>query len=126
GESVYAFPNLPLYYFLLDSPNPTRYEWSYQAITRTMRLEAVSDLQKTMPAYIIFSTDPRQRLDHIPPSVAVPEILKFIRDHYKRWVVIGREEILIPKESSLPEEKPQTIDTGTPETESTEETVEEP
>lgn len=103
GDRVYAFPNLPLYYFLLDSPNPTRYEWAYQAITRSMRQEAVADLRRVRPQFVINSLDPHQRLDRIPAPEAVPEIVDFLRANYKRWMTVGREEILVPKESALRE-----------------------
>lgn len=103
GDIVYAFPNLPLYYFLLDSPNPTRYEWAYQAITRSMRQEAVADLTRIRPQFVINSLDPHQRLDRIPAKDAVPEIDDFLHANYKRWMTVGREEILVPKESALRE-----------------------
>lgn len=103
GDRVYAFPNLPLYYFLLDTPNPTRYEWAYQAITSSMRREAVADLTRIRPAFVINSLDPHQRLDRIPARDAVPEIMDFLQANYKRWMTIGREEILVPKESTLRE-----------------------
>jgi hypothetical protein len=97
-DRIYAFPNMPLYYFLLDSPNPTAYEWAYQAITKKMRLDVVKDLKKNPPAFILFSTDPRQRLDRMPPKRAVPEILDYIHANYQRSVSCEKVEILIPKQ----------------------------
>lgn len=99
GDRIYAFPALPLYYFLLDSPNPTHYEWAYQAITHEMRMEAVHDLGVAKPAFIIYSVDPRQRLDRMPYSETVPELDEFIRKNYKRWASYGQEQILVPKSS---------------------------
>ena len=101
GDCVYAFPTIPLYYFLLDSPNPTRYEWAYQAITHDMRVEALQSLERAKPRFIINSLDPHRRLDGIPPWVALPEIWNYMQDNYKRWALIGREEILVPKDSEL-------------------------
>jgi hypothetical protein len=98
-DRIYAFPALPLYYFLLDSPNPTHYEWAYQAITHEMRMEAVHDLGVAKPAFIIYSVDPRQRLDKMPYSETVPELDEFIRKNYKRWASYGQEQILVPKSS---------------------------
>ncbi len=96
-ERLYAFPNMPLYYFLLDTPCPTRFEWAYQAITHEMRLEVVRDLEEKKPKFIIYSMDPKQRLDRIPLEEAVPEIAEYLRENYKPWAVFGREEIWIPK-----------------------------
>lgn len=104
GDAIYAFPNLPMYYFALDAPNPTPYEWAYQAITHDMRVHAVDLLQKAHPQFIVFSQDPKQRLDRIPPEQAVPEILTFIQSNYKRWQSYGREEIWVPKDSTLREQ----------------------
>lgn len=106
GDCIYAFPNLPLYYFLLDSPNPTRFEWAYQAITHNMRLEVVTDLEEKKPKFVIYSLDPSQRLDRIPLEEAVPEIVDFLGQQYKPWAVFGREQILIPKGSRFRSPRP--------------------
>jgi hypothetical protein len=104
SDRVYAFPNMAMYYFLLDSPNPTSFEWAYHAITQEMRARAVESLKRSKPKFIIYSNDPRQRLDRIPIRKAVPEIDQFIRVNYKPWRVYGVEEILVPNNLNFQEQ----------------------
>ncbi len=81
GEYVYFFPNAPMYYFLFDRRNPTRYGLAYTAISTSQRLEAIHDLEKNRPAYIIYNLN-TWRIDNIPESVQVPEIVAYIHKNY--------------------------------------------
>ena len=55
GEFVYFFPNEAAYYFLFNRNNPTRYAFSYLAVTSEQRRELVSDLEEKRPNYVIYS-----------------------------------------------------------------------
>jgi hypothetical protein len=96
---------MAMYYFLLDSPNPTSFEWAYHAITQEMRLRAVESLKEAKPKFIIYSNDPRQRMDRIPVRKAVPEINEYIQANYKLWKTFGLEDILIPNDFSFREQR---------------------
>lgn len=82
GEYVYFFPNEAIYYFLFDRRNPTRYALSYFAISRQQRLELVRELEDKKPRYVVFS--PRTwRVDGIPEAIQVPEVVAYLRRHYR-------------------------------------------
>lgn len=94
GDRVYAFPANPIYYFLLDTRNPTRYTWAFHAITSDMRQDAVESLQATPPRFIIFSS--RQRLDRIPLEESLPEIMEYFQNRYRPLISYGDEQIWVP------------------------------
>lgn len=83
GDYVYFFPNEPIYYFLFDRKNPTRFAMSYFAITSQQRIELVADLERRKPRYVIMSPN-TWRVDDIPASVQVPEVFDYIREKYRR------------------------------------------
>ena len=82
GDYVYFFPNEPIYYFLFDRKNPTRFAMSYFAITSQQRIELVADLERKKPRYVIVSPN-TWRVDNIPESVQVPEVVDYIRERYE-------------------------------------------
>lgn len=94
GDRVYAFPANPIYYFLLDTRNPTRYTWAFHAITSDMRQDAVESLQATPARFIIFSS--RQRLDRIPLEESLPEIMEYFQNRYRLLLSYGDEQIWVP------------------------------
>ncbi len=81
-DYVYFFPNAPMYYFLFDRRNPTRFGLSYTAISRHQRLEVVNDLEKNKPEFVIYNLN-TWRIDNIPESVQVPEIVSYLHEKYK-------------------------------------------
>lgn len=81
-DCVYFFPNAPMYYFLFDRKNPTRFALSYMAISTQQRLEAVRDLEKNKPEYVVYNLN-TWRVDDIPESIQVPEIVSYIHRKYK-------------------------------------------
>jgi len=82
GDYVYFFPNEAIYYFLFDRKNPTRYAMAYYAITFQQRIELIADLERKKPRYVIMSPN-TWRIDDIPESVQVPEVVSYIRERYK-------------------------------------------
>lgn len=80
-DFVYVFPNEPIYYFLFDRRNPTRFAMSYFAISREQRQELVKDLEEKRPRYIVYSPN-TWRVDDIAEDVQVPEVVAYIRQSY--------------------------------------------
>jgi hypothetical protein len=97
GDKIFVFPNMPLYYFILDSPPPTQFDLAYHAITTDMRLQAVEDLKRQRPRFVIYSTDPKQNLDRIPIEESAPEIVEYLKENYRVWAEYDTDQILIPK-----------------------------
>jgi hypothetical protein len=81
GDFVYVFPNEPIYYFLFNRRNPTRFAMSYFAISREQRQELVKDLEEKRPRYIVYSPN-TWRVDDIAEDVQVPEVVTYIRHSY--------------------------------------------
>jgi len=94
GEYVYFYPNEAGYYFLFDRKNPTRYAFSYQAVTAEQRRSVVRDLEARKPRYLVYSKNV-WLIDNIPPEVQVPELHQYLLDHYLPHEDLG--EILIMK-----------------------------
>ena len=82
GDYVYFFPNEAAYYFLFNRNNPTRYPLAYQAITYEQRREVVAELAAKRPEYVVFSRS-TWRVDNIPETVQVPEIIDYIGKNAK-------------------------------------------
>lgn len=91
GTYVYFFPNEPAYYFLFNKRNPTRFPMSSLMVTAAMRQEAVADLERNKPEYVVYSTQ-TWRPDDIPESVQTPEVYQYLVSHYE--VVEDRETVI--------------------------------
>ena len=84
GEYVYFFPNEAAYYFLFNRNNPTRYSFSYTAVTTAHRKELVDDLEKNKPRYVVYSRN-TWRVDNIREDVQVPEVFRYLQDNYRMY-----------------------------------------
>lgn len=91
GEYVYFFPNESAYYFLLDRRNPTRFGMSYHAASREHRLQIVEDLEKNRPHYVVFNVH-TWRVDRVPETIMVPEVVSYLRANYRPFKVMGDVE----------------------------------
>lgn len=98
GEYIFFFPNEPLYYFLFDRKNPTRYAFTYQAITTQQRRELVADLEKNKPLYVVYSLN-TWRIDNIPENIQVPEVTEYLFENYQPYANL--DEVLILKRSRM-------------------------
>jgi len=81
GKYVYFFPNEPAYYFLFDKFNPTRYPMSSLMVTLAMRREAVADLERRKPEFVVYSTE-TWRPDDIPERIQAPEVYEYLELNY--------------------------------------------
>lgn len=90
---VYFFPNEAAYYFVFNKQNPTRYAYAYHAATSAQRRELISDLEKKKPRFIVYSLN-TWRVDGIPETVQVPEVVDYIRQKYDTFSDLGGVIIL--------------------------------
>lgn len=93
-EYIYFFPNEAGYYFLFDRKNPTRYSFSYQAITTEQREEIIHDLELKKPRFVIYSRRV-WLIDNIQPGLQVPELVNYFNKHYTPYQ--DMDEILVLK-----------------------------
>jgi hypothetical protein len=57
GEDVFVYPYPPMYYFLADVHNPTRFSnLMYHLNTKAQFREAVQDLDTAKPRYVLWDT----------------------------------------------------------------------
>jgi len=82
-ETIFAFPNESLFYFLTGRANATSFVLSQHMITRKMRKEAVMQLMINRPRFVIFGLIPNTRVDGIFPEQDNPEVLKYLQKNYK-------------------------------------------
>jgi len=101
-EYIYVFPNEPMYYRLLNRPNPTRWGNAYNAITSAHRRSIVEDLERTKPQWVLYSMD-TWRLDMIPEEIQVPEITAYLTQYYELDQIIGKTHLLKRRQSSPPQ-----------------------
>ena len=80
-DFVYCFPEEGMYNFLTRRANPTRFPLAYLMVTTAHRKEAVEDMERRKPAYVIYTRD-SWRIDGIPECTAAPEICAYIAGHY--------------------------------------------
>ena len=54
GDYIYDFCSQPLYYFLTNRNNPTRYAFLHYASTPDQQRDVIADLEKHEPQYVLF------------------------------------------------------------------------
>lgn len=95
GEAIFDFSNQPAYYFLANRPNPTRYALAAYAATPEMQEEAISDLERSATALVIYrSGDYLDRLDRVPSAKRNALIHGYLRANYSVATQIGKTVIL--------------------------------
>ena len=99
GEYVYFFPNEAAYYFVFNRNNPTRFAFSYHAVTIKHRLELISDLDKRRPRFLVYSLN-TWRVDRIPENIQIPEVVEYINRKYRPYFNADNVVILKRRERS--------------------------
>lgn len=92
-DYIYAFPREPVYYFLCDRSNPTRFINEFNAVTSDMRKELLSELEANKPAFIIYSYHYALEAP-IPIEKRVPDVIEFINKNYNIEKDFGKAKIL--------------------------------
>lgn len=82
-ETIFAFPNEAVFYFLTGRANATSFVLSQQMITRKMRKRAVIQLMINRPRFVIFGLSSNTRIDSILTKEENPEVLKYLWENYK-------------------------------------------
>ncbi|NQU95515.1 MAG: hypothetical protein HQ549_04720 [Candidatus Omnitrophica bacterium] len=54
GDYIYDFSSQPLYYFLTNRNNPTRYAFLHYSSTPGQQAEVIKDLKENRPQYVLF------------------------------------------------------------------------
>ena len=101
GEDVLIYPYQPIYYFVADVRNPTRYSYlQYHFDTREQFQEAVGDLEKKKVRYVIYDRlFSGERFRSVFPAYRQPEKDQLIMEpylaaHYRDAGDVGHFRIL--------------------------------
>ncbi len=101
GEEVFVYPYQPIYYFVEDLRNPTRYSnLTYRFNPDSQFREAANDLERKQVRYVVFDTElSGEALRKVFPAYRVPEKSKLIMEpyldtHYRCLADLGRFHVL--------------------------------
>ncbi len=84
GDSVFVMSSQPIYYYLADRNNPSRFYITWFADPQPYTNEMLASLKKDPPKYIIYQTgNYYDRPQFIPMTERVPEVNQWILDNYK-------------------------------------------
>jgi hypothetical protein len=92
GEDVFVYPYRPIYYFLADVRNPTRFSYLvYRLNTPAQFREATNDLEKKKVRYVLWDRLARQNLTALFPAYGEPPGDQLIMEPYleARYLQIG-------------------------------------
>lgn len=97
-DGIFVMPLEPLYYFLANRPNPTRFYISWFIEPQPYINETLDSLEKNPPKLIIFS-DPSHSLyyedaDGVPINSRIPEVTSWVIKNYPVKTVIDQTVIL--------------------------------
>ena len=93
-DYLFVFTNKPIYYYLTDRRNPSRFYISWFADPQPFTNEMLSDLKKNQPKFVIYETEGfYDAPDAVPMSIRVPEVNQWILDNYPNTVTIGTTKI---------------------------------
>ncbi len=98
NDGLFVFSNQPLYYYLTDLRNPTRFYITWFADPEPYTQEVLRALKAHPPKYIIYSTNtPVPYLydtpDGVPMSVRLPEVNDWILKNYPSTTYVGQTTI---------------------------------
>jgi hypothetical protein len=101
GDEVFIYPYQPIYYFVENLRNPTRYSYmQYHLHTEDQFREATQDLERKNVRYVIFDTAlSGQRFREVFPAYRQPEKSQLIMEpyldqHYQLLQDLGRFHVL--------------------------------
>lgn len=95
NDYVFSFTSDPLYYYVVNRKNPSRFYISWYADPQPYTDELLADLKSNMPSLIIFNEmTSLDNPDGIFMEYRLPEINEWIKYNYKKEKKIGRVTLL--------------------------------
>ncbi|MBW3563216.1 MAG: hypothetical protein KY459_00645 [Acidobacteria bacterium] len=84
-DAIFDFSNQPVFYFLADRRNPTRYFQVPLMSPPDAQREVIDDLHSEPPALVLMTSPERyDRFDEVSNARRAPEVARWIRSRY-RW-----------------------------------------
>ena len=98
GDSIFAIPLNPVFYYLTDRINPTLYDWILPGmLNEEKQKEVVKALKLNPPKTILYVDIPIDGREDRRFANYAPVIFKYITDNYFLSELIGFFQILLPK-----------------------------
>jgi hypothetical protein len=98
GDSIFAIPLNPVFYYLTDRTNPTLYDWILPGmLNEEKQKETVEALKLNPPKTILYVDIPIDGREDRRFANYAPVIFKYITDNYFLSELIGFFQILLPK-----------------------------
>ncbi len=98
GESIFAIPLNPVFYYLTDRINPTLYDWILPGmLNEEKQKEVVESLKSNPPKVILYVDIPIDGREDRRFANYAPVIFKYITDNFFLSELIGFFQILLPK-----------------------------
>ena len=99
GDPILALPLNPIFYFLTDRVNPTRYEWVLPGmLSENEELKMVDTLRDNLPKLVVYVDIAIDGKDERRLKNYAPHLYKFLVDRYGFQEMIGLFQILLPKQ----------------------------
>lgn len=94
-EHIFAFTSNPIYYYLTNRKNPTRFYISWYADPQPYTDELLRDLKQNKPRFVIYKEATwMDAPDEISMEDRIPEVNTWIKNNYPKQVKIGNTIIL--------------------------------
>lgn len=99
GDPILALPLNPVFYFLTDRINPTRYDWVLPGMLTAMEEKTmVEGLEIHRPKMVIFVDIPIDGKEERRLANYAPLLYGFLLEHYQYDEMIGLFQILLPRQ----------------------------
>ena len=98
GDPILALPLNPIFYFLTDRVNPTRYEWVLPGmLSENEEIKMVDTLRDNLPKLVVYVDIAIDGKDERRLKNYAPHLYNFLVDRYSFQEMIGLFQILVPK-----------------------------
>lgn len=100
GDPILALPLNPVFYFLTDRVNPTRYDWVLPGmLTAEEEKKMVAELKNYPPKMVVFVDIPIDGKEERRLENYAPHLYAFLLKNYQYDEIIGLFQILLPRTS---------------------------
>jgi hypothetical protein len=98
GDPILALPLNPVFYFLTDRVNPTRYDWVLPGmLTVEEEKKMVAELKNHPPKLVVFVDIPIDGKEERRLENYAPHLYAFLLENYQFDEIIGLFQILLPR-----------------------------
>ena len=98
GDPILALPLNPVFYFLTDRVNPTRYDWVLPGmLTVEEEKKMVAELENHPPKLVVFVDIPIDGKEERRLENYAPHLYAFLLENYQFDEIIGLFQILLPR-----------------------------